>query len=155
MALHVNLKKLKEVAIVPSRQTSGAAGYDLHAAESGVVKAGGRGIVSTGIALDMSTCIESDEYVSMYARIAPRSGLALQKGIDVGAGVIDLDYTGEIKVILFNHGQDDYAFDVGDRVAQLVFHPIMLPNLLVVSDFRATSQPICAERGIKGFGSTG
>ena len=155
MALEVSLKKLKEDAIVPSRQTSGAGGYDLHAAEGGVVKAGDRAIVSTGIALDMSTCIEGDEYVSMYARIAPRSGLALKKGIDVGAGVIDLDYTGEVKVVLFNHGQDDYEFAVGDRVAQLIFQPIMLPKLCLVSEFRAEAQAAHAERGAKGFGSTG
>ena len=55
-----------------------------------------------------------------YARIAPRSGLAIRNFIDVGAGVVDSDYRGEIKVILFNHSAEDFAVQAGDRIAQLI-----------------------------------
>ena len=56
-----------------------------------------------------------------YGRIAPRSGLALKKLIDVGAGVIDADYRGEVGVILFNFGKEDFVVNMGDKIAQLIF----------------------------------
>ena len=56
-----------------------------------------------------------------YGRIAPRSGLAIKKFIDVGAGVIDADYRGELGVILFNFGEEDFIVNMGDRIAQLIF----------------------------------
>ena len=56
----------------------------------------------------------------LYARIAPRSGLALKRFIDVGAGVVDGDYCGEVGVVLFNHGDQDFQVKMGDRIAQLI-----------------------------------
>ncbi len=61
----------------------------------------------------------------MYGRIAPRSGLVC-KGISIGAGVVDPDYTGEIKVVIFNHGKDAHDFCQGDRIAQLILEKAML-----------------------------
>ena len=83
-----------------------------------------------------------------YGRIAPRSGLALKHGIDVGAGVIDQDYRGNVKIILFNHGDSDYAIEQGERIAQLILEKIEIVELQEVQDFIST------ERGERGFGST-
>ena len=64
-----------------------------------------------------------------YRRVAPRSGLALKKSIDIGAGVIDSDYRGEVGVILFNFGSEDFIVNMGDRIAQLIFEKIKTPMI--------------------------
>ena len=84
-----------------------------------------------------------------YARIAPRSGLAVKKFIDVGAGVVDADYRGPVGVVLFNFGEDDFHVKVGDRVAQLILERISMAETKEVSDLDET------QRGEVGFGSTG
>lgn len=82
--------------------------------------------------------------------MAPRSGLAVKHGITTGAGVIDYDYRGEVKVVLFNLGDADFAVQVGDRVAQLVLERIVTPEVQeVLGELEGT------ERGAGGFGSTG
>ena len=85
----------------------------------------------------------------LYARIAPRSGLALKKSIDVGAGVVDSDYRGEVGVILFNHGDQDFEVKMGDRIAQLILEKIDTP---VVEEVQGLEETV---RGSGGFGSTG
>jgi dUTP pyrophosphatase len=75
--------------------------------------------------------------------------LAFKYGIQVGAGVVDSDYTGEIKVILFNHGAYDFTIKTGDRIAQLIFERIFTNELQEVEELVET------ERGAGGFGSTG
>jgi dUTP pyrophosphatase len=82
-------------------------------------------------------------------RIAPRSGLASKHHIDTGAGVIDADYRGEVKVLLFNHAEKDFEIRVGDRVAQLVLERIYTPEVQVVEELEESV------RGAGGFGSTG
>jgi dUTP pyrophosphatase len=82
-------------------------------------------------------------------RIAPRSGLAAKHSIDTGAGVIDADYRGPLKVILFNFGDADFAIKQGDRIAQLIIERIYTPNVVVVEKLAETV------RGEGGFGSTG
>lgn len=84
-----------------------------------------------------------------YGRVAPRSGLAAKHMIDVGAGVVDEDYTGNVGVVLFNLGGEDFAVKAGDRVAQLVCEKIEHPELEEVERLEET------ERGEGGFGSTG
>ena len=84
-----------------------------------------------------------------YARIAPRSGLACKNFIDVGAGVVDSDYRGEVKVLLFNHGSDDFKISIGDRIAQCIIEKYTMTTILEVEDLNTT------ERGEAGFGSTG
>ena len=64
-----------------------------------------------------------------YARIAPRSGLAIRKFIHVGAGVVDSDYQGKIKAVLFNHSTEDFAVQAGDRIAQLILKRIETPQV--------------------------
>lgn len=84
-----------------------------------------------------------------YARVAPRSGLAWKNSIDVGAGVIDVDYRGNVGVILFNHSDDDFKIAHGDRIAQLILERIITPDVVEVDELDET------ERNAGGFGSTG
>ena len=84
-----------------------------------------------------------------YARIAPRSGLAIRNFINVGVGVVDSDYRGEIKVVLFNHSAEDFKVQVGDRIAQLILERIETPQVKKVATLDDTN------RGAGGFGSTG
>ena len=133
------VKRLCNNAALPRRGTDGSAGYDLSAER--VVPAKGKGIVKTGLAISFPP--------GMYARIAPRSGLAVKKLIDVGAGVIDQDYRGEVGVVLFNHGDSDFQVKQGDRIAQLILEKIETPIVQEVQELNET------KRGTGGFGSTG
>lgn len=137
----LKVKKLSEKAVLPSRGSALAAGYDLSSAEETVVPARGKALVPT----DLSVAIPH----GTYARIAPRSGLALKHSIDVGAGVIDADYRGPVGVILFNHSDADFAVKPGDRIAQMIIEVIATPEVAEVEDLDATL------RGDGGFGSTG
>ena len=131
-------------AQIPTKGSPGSAGYDLYSINSAKIKPGERVLVKTGIAIEIpSTC---------YARVAPRSGLAMKHGIHVGAGVVDSDYRNEIGVVLFNLDKDnDFCVQKGDRIAQLVFEQIHEGEATVVeySDLSGTV------RGTGGFGSTG
>ena len=103
------VKRLCNNAALPKRGTDGAAGYDLSAAHDCVIPVKGKGVVKTGLTMTFPS--------GMYARIAPRSGLAVKKFIDVGAGVVDQDYRGEVGVVLFNHADTDFQVKQGDRIA--------------------------------------
>ncbi|OSX69510.1 hypothetical protein BU14_1443s0001 [Porphyra umbilicalis] len=128
-------------AVAPARGSATAAGYDLSALEDGSVPARGRALLRTGLAIALPT--------DVYGRVAPRSGLAWKKGLDVGAGVIDSDYRGEVRVLLFNLSDEDIHIKAGDRIAQLILERISTPAVVVVESLEAT------ERGAGGFGSTG
>lgn len=128
-------------ATVPRRHTTGSVGYDLTSVEEVVIPAGGRRLVSTGLKITVPP--------GTYGRIAPRSGLSC-KGINVGAGVCDPDYTGIYKVLLFNHSAEEFQVRVGDRIAQLVVEVCATPDVLIVDALEKAS-----ERGEAGFGSTG
>ena len=84
-----------------------------------------------------------------YGRIAPRSGLSYNNFIDVGGGVIDPDYTGNVAIILFNFSDVDFAVKRGDRIAQLILERIYLPDLVEMRSLIDTT------RGASGFGSSG
>jgi dUTP pyrophosphatase len=116
------------------------AAYDLRSTESVIVHFRQRGLVSTGIKLAMPP--------TMYAQIHPRSGLAL-RGIDIGAGIIDASYRGELKVVLVNNSDENFLVTPGDRIAQLIFHPLAEVSPVMVNELEDT------ERGAKGFGSSG
>ncbi|CAH0487165.1 unnamed protein product [Peronospora farinosa] len=128
-------------AILPTRGSELAAGLDLSAAYDAVIPANGKGLVKTDLIIAVPD--------GCYARVAPRSGLALIKSIDTGAGVIDADYRGNLGVILFNHSSDDFPIKCGDRVAQLILEKIEYPEILEVDEIEETV------RGAGGFGSTG
>jgi dUTP pyrophosphatase len=135
------IKKLVPHAIIPKRATSGSAGLDISSSVNITIPSKSWLAVSTGL----SIMVPNDCYV----RLAPRSGLAYKYGIQVGAGVIDSDYTGEIKVILFNHGDNEFIINSGDRIAQIIFEKIFTNDLIEVEELVKT------ERGSNGFGSTG
>ena len=136
------VKKLSDDATLPVRGSEWSAGYDLSASRPATIPPGGRGIVHT----DLSIACPA----GTYARIAPRSGLAIKKGIDVGAGVVDADYRGPVGVILFNLDSTT-AFEVlkGDRIAQLILEKISMAGIEEVQELDDTV------RGAGGFGSTG
>lgn len=131
-------------ARIPIRSTSGAAGYDLSSCVECIVPARGQAMVSTGLTLQMSM-------QDCYARVAPRSGLAAKHSIDVLAGVVDEDYRGVIQVILYNHSENDFKVNIGDRIAQLIFERIYTPEIV-----EGTMDDVnTSVRGSGGFGSTG
>ncbi|CAD0091175.1 unnamed protein product [Aureobasidium mustum] len=123
----LQIKLLSATARAPTRGSAFAAGYDLYASKSTTVPARGKVLADT----DISIAVPADT----YGRVAPRSGLAAKHSIDVGAGVIDADYRGPLKVLLFNLGETDFAINEGDRIAQLIIERSV--------------------RGAGGFGSTG
>ena len=137
----LKVKLLTGTAKAPTRGSTLAAGVDLYAAEAVEIKGRDHGIVSTQIALGIPE--------GCYGRIAPRSGLAAKYGIDVGAGVIDRDYTGEIKVILLNHSETPFKIEPGDHIAQLILEKCVYAHVETVTELDPTT------RGGQGFGSSG
>lgn len=131
--------------LLPSYQTEGASGMDLRAdidAEVSIPPMG-RALIPTGIALALPPGIEG--------QVRPRSGLAIRRGVTClnAPGTIDADYRGEIRVILVNLGYAPFQVRRGDRIAQIVFAPVVKAALEVVDDLEAT------RRGEGGFGHTG
>jgi len=133
--------KLSEHAFLPSKGSKLAAGYDLKSAYDYIIPGQGKVIAKTDLAIRVPD--------GTYGRVAPRSGLAAKNHIDVGAGVVDQDYTGNVGVVLFNHAQEDFEIKKGDRIAQFVCEKIEYPEIEEVTSLN------CTERGEGGFGSTG
>ena len=130
---------------IPEYQSEGASGADLRARlEKDLVLApGARAVVPTGLRLQIPPGLE--------AQVRPRSGLAARGGISVlnAPGTIDSDYRGEVQVILVNLGQEEFRVRSGDRIAQLVFSPVVRVT------FRPEASVDETTRGSGGFGSTG
>ena len=128
---------------MPDYATAGAAGMDICAAESLMLRVGRRHAVATGFAFAIPEGYE--------VQVRPRSGLALKHGITClnTPGTIDSDYRGEVKVILANLGEDDFPISKGDRIAQIVVAPVTHASMTEVEDLDDTA------RGAGGFGSTG
>ncbi|KAH8179752.1 dUTPase domain-containing protein [Sarocladium implicatum] len=135
------VKKLSDKARLPTRGSAFAAGYDIYASKETTVPARGKVLVDTDISISVPA--------GTYGRIAPRSGLASKNFIDTGAGVIDADYRGQVKVLLFNHAESDFEIKEGDRIAQLVIERIYTPEVVEVQELEESV------RGAGGFGSTG
>ncbi len=137
----LEVQRLTPLAKLPYHGSAAAAGYDLHAASKHVIKPGERVLVSTGLAVKFQS--------GRYARIAPRSGLSVKHGIHVGAGVVDADYRGEVKVLLYNLDTNkEFEVNVGDRIAQMIIEHCDTPEIKDVSELDDTV------RGSGGFGST-
>jgi dUTP pyrophosphatase len=136
----------KEIPL-PTYATDGSAAMDLRACINGPVTIlpGGRELIKTGLSINMMD-------PGLVAIVASRSGLSLQHHVHVaqGIGVIDADYHGEIGVILANDGEEAYIVYPGDRIAQLMFQPVVQVSLRFVEKFS-----IETDRGKGGFGSTG
>jgi dUTP pyrophosphatase len=139
----LKILRIDSHAVIPDKGSFEAAGYDLYSIEENYLSPGQRKLFRTGIKLAIP--------LGLYARIAPRSGLAFKKGIDVMAGVVDSDYTGEISVILINLGQEHVKISKGDKIAQMIFEHhtnMQITEILNEQDLKST------QRGSKGFGST-
>ena len=142
----LKIKRIKENAIIPKAATGGSAGMDLYACIDSdiIIKPKERVLISTGIAI----ALESADYV---AYIYARSGLAVKHGITLSncVGVVDSDYRGEVKVGLINLSEQEYTVTSGDRIAQLVIAPVIMPEVVESDTLDET------ERADGGFGSTG
>ena len=137
--------RLSEKAKLPTRATSGSAGYDLSASEDMIIAPKSREMIKTDLVIAVPP--------GYYGRIAPRSGLAKKNGIDVGAGVVDSDYRGPLCIILFNHDSTNcFEIKTGDRIAQLLLEKICIPPVFECASLLDLSQTV---RGSDGFGSTG
>ena len=143
--IKVLIKKLSHKAQIPIYKTEGSSGMDLMALTEVkiVIKPNKSALVPTGL----SVAIPNDTEI----QIRPRSGLAAKSSISVlnTPGTIDSDYRGELKVILFNHGDKEFIINNGDRIAQMVLVPILKVQFEEVQDLPETI------RGSGGFGSTG
>jgi dUTP pyrophosphatase len=137
----VQVKLLTKNSKIPTRNNPNDAGLDLYSSEALLIGGQRWAAVSAGISISIP-----DGY---YARIAPRSGLAYKYGIDVFAGVVDSGYRGEIKVILYNAGKEDYLINEGDKIAQLIIEKCYIWDV-VAADILDDSA-----RGERGFGSSG
>ena len=141
----VLIKKLNSTVKLPEYKTDGASGMDLIAFLKKPInlKPKTSSLIPTGLSLAFSKNYE--------IQIRPRSGLAAKKNISVlnTPGTIDSDYRGEIKVIIYNHGDSDFIINNGDRIAQMVLSPVVKMEINETSDLPETI------RGEGGFGSTG
>ena len=139
------IKKIDPAVELPAYKTEGASGMDLMALLKKPInlKPNSSCLVPTGLAVAFSSDFE--------IQIRPRSGLAAKNSISVlnTPGTIDSDYRGEIKVILFNHGKNDFLINNKDRIAQMILTPVIKMDLEETDDLPETI------RGEGGFGSTG
>ena len=131
---------------LPEYATTGSAGLDLRAALDAAVtlQPGDTTLIPTGMAIHIGD-------PSLAAVILPRSGLGHKHGIVLGnlVGLIDSDYQGQLFVSVWNRGQTAFTIDIGERMAQLVFVPVVQAHFELVDEFHAS------DRGTGGFGSTG
>jgi dUTP pyrophosphatase len=143
--IKVLVKKLNPDVQLPAYKTSGASGMDLMAFIKQPIKLAPNNscLIPTGISVAFSEDYE--------IQIRPRSGLAVKNNITIlnTPGTIDSDYRGELKIILFNHGNKEFIINNKDRVAQMVLTPVIKMELEETNDLSSTL------RGEGGFGSTG
>jgi len=141
----INVKKLTESAQIPTRPNESDAGWDIYSDEDVIINPNTQRLISTGISVEIPD--------GMVGLIWPRSGLAVKKGVDVFAGVVDSGYRGEVKVCLFNAGSvwstPRVNIAKGDRIAQILFQPVPSFHLQEVDSLSGT------DRGDGGFGSSG
>ena len=137
----LNIIKRHPDAVVPTQGSKNAAGFDLYSVETVKIPPQHVATIDTGISAIFPN--------QTYERIASRSGLALKHSIEIGGGVIDPDYTGNIKVILHNFRSTTFHINPKDRIAQLIIEKYLSPPIKV------TTKIPTSERGEKGFGSTG
>lgn len=126
---------------LPAYAHPGDAGADLRASGEAVIPARGKRLVSTGIRLKLPS--------GHVGLVWPRSGLAVNHALDCGAGVIDSQYRGEVKILLFNHSDQDFTIQPGDRIAQLLVQKVEQVDFVAAPELEDSS------RGEGGFGSTG
>ncbi|KAG6519393.1 hypothetical protein ZIOFF_022886 [Zingiber officinale] len=136
----LKVKKLIATAKIPERRTEGAAGYNLFIDQDIEIPARDRRLAKTGISIEFPE--------GHYARVTARSGAAIHLKIDIGVGVIDADYRGEIQLLVINHSNNAISLKAGDSIAQFILEKIITPQIEEV-DFLSTTT-----RGEGSFGST-
>ncbi len=141
--MKIKIQKIHPNALIPKYQTEGSSGFDLHAVENATIKPHSVGLVRIGICLSLE--------VGYELQVRTRSGLALNHQVMVlnSPGTVDNDYRGEIKVILANLSDKDFAIQVGDRIAQGVVQKTYKAEFIECKQLDETL------RGSGGFGSTG
>ncbi len=137
----LSFTKLHPDALLPVRGSQSSAGLDLYSIEAASLKPGERQLIKTGLAVSIPD--------GFYGRVAPRSGLAVKQGLDVLAGVIDADYRGEIRCLLYNTGDELVNVPAQSKICQLIIEKIITPEAVWVESLSET------DRGSGGFGSTG
>ncbi len=145
----LKIRLISDKAKVPYKAYKKSAGFDLYSAENVTIKPHQRQLILTDIAVELPR--------QTYGRIAARSGLSYFSSIDVGAGVIDEDFQGNIGVLLINNGNKPFQVNVHDRIAQLIVEKICHPKLQIIEGLPQVirQEKKTEERGKKGFGSTG
>jgi dUTP pyrophosphatase len=133
--------KLDENAFVPTRAFKTDAGLDLRTPIDAVVFGHSSRCIDTGVHIELPP--------NTVGLLKSKSGLNIKHGITSDGGVIDVGYTGSIRVKLFNHSEQPYYFKLGDKISQLLILPIIIPDIELVDELEET------ERGNGGFGSTG
>ncbi|KAG6536170.1 hypothetical protein ZIOFF_001219 [Zingiber officinale] len=136
----VLVHKIPSLAKIPKQKSNGAAGFDPAASEPCVIAARGKGKIPTGLQIEIP--------LGSYGRIAARSSIAWNLGIDIGVGVIDSDYRGELIIMTFNHSDVPVRMQPRDCIAQIIFEKILILNIYEAPSLTQTS------RGDGGFGST-
>jgi len=145
--LKILFKKLNVNAKLPEYGSKFAAGMDLYASNEEVIiiEARQRKLIPTSLSMSWSN-------MNYYMRIAPRSGLSVKNSVDVGAGVIDFDYRGEIKIVLINNGINNFVVEKHMKIAQMIPTYTIHQGLIKISEVEELNE---TERGLGGFGSTG
>ncbi len=139
---HLIVKLLSQNAKTPQKGTPGAAGYDVFSAVTASLQPGQRGLFP----LDIQLTPPQGTYIQMKSR----SGISVKNIVDVQAGVIDADFTGNVTVVLHNHGTETFHVNIGDKIAQIVIIKIETPDIHMT-----TAEAQSTQRGENGFGSTG
>jgi dUTP pyrophosphatase len=145
---NIQVYKIDKNAILPSRANKSDAGLDIHSLETVFIPKGSTKLVSTGISIKVPE--------GFVGKLWSRSSLA-KKGMDIGGGVIDAGFSGHLNVVIHNitsdlsnyNGENGYWITQGDKIAQFVLIPIMVPHVYQVNELWKS------ERGDKGWGSSG
>lgn len=141
--IEIKFIPLRGGAHIPQKAHEDDAGFDLYASEDFLLKAHCFGCVPTAISIELPDGFE--------AQVRPRSGLAAKYGVTVlnAPGTVDAGYRGEIKVILINHGNEDFTITAGMRIAQMIISPVLQARFVEASSLAES------DRGEGGFGSSG
>ena len=145
--MSLNFELLNNDAVCPTRATKASAGFDLYSSRCGEIPPHTRALVETSISMDIPS--------GFCGLIWPRSGLSVRCGIETGAGVIDADYKGEVKVVLHNFSTETFKYDKHMRIAQILIMPVITPEPTIGKRFTITLDDEKDTRGSGGFGSSG
>ena len=139
--MDLKIKKLNSEAKLPTKHHESDAGLDFYCVEEVVVKSGEQAVVKTGVSIEVP--------FGYTGLIWDKSGISIKHGIKTLGGVIDSGYRGEILIGVINHSKEDYIFEKGNKIAQMLIQKIEDVNIKEVEELSV------ADRGEKGFGSTG